>query len=195
LRGAQHTPWQGRIDSGPDWPEAKQRSGQALVTYSIRSSLASRSGSVDSFQVRVRWNEMPRSCSICRSRSRPIRSRPIPTGRPGPAKYPASLRRLHRVNGWTGFSGRVLAAVTMTSISPSLIRRGWPPARRGSSAARPLALNVWITSRTVSSSAATNRAIAGTSVPDADAMMIIARQTRTDPCFPRRTICSSRPPS
>jgi transposase len=33
--------------------------------------------------------------------------------------------------------------------------------------------------------AATNRAIAGTSVPDADAMMIIAR----------RTICSSRRPS
>jgi hypothetical protein len=47
----------------------------------------------------------------------------------------------------------------------------------------------------VSSSAATNRAIAGTSVPDADAMMIIARRTRTDPCFPRRTICSSRRPS
>ena len=40
--------------------------------------------------------------------------------------------------------------------------------------------------------AATSRAIAGTSVPDADAMMIIARRTRTDPCFPRRTICSSR---
>jgi len=112
-----------------------------------------------------------------------------------PAKYPASLRKLHRVNGWTGFSGRVLAAVTMTSISPSLIRRGRPPAHRGSSAARPLALNVWITSRTVSSSAATSRAIAGTSVPDADAMMIIARRTRTDPCFPRRTICSSRRPS
>ena len=51
--------------------------GNALVTYSIRSSLASRSGSVDSFQVRVRWKEMPRSCRICRSRSRPIR-----TGRP-----------------------------------------------------------------------------------------------------------------
>ena len=28
-------------------------------------------------------------------------------------------------------------------------------------------------------------------MPDADAMMIIARRTRTDPCFPRRTICSS----
>ena len=99
------------------------------------------------------------------------------------------------MNGWTGFSGRVLAAVTMTSMSSSLIRRGRPPARRGSSAARPLALNVWITSRTVSSPAATSRAIAGTSVPDADAMMIIARRTRTDPCFPRRTICSSSRPS
>ena len=41
---------------------------------------------------------------------------------------------------------------------------------------------------------AASRAIAGTSVPDADAMMIIARRTRTDPCFPRRTICSSRRP-
>ena len=47
----------------------------------------------------------------------------------------------------------------------------------------------------MSSSAATNRAIAGTSVPDADAMMIIARRTRTDPCLPRRTICYSRRPS
>src|SRR5271154_6134221 len=117
------------------------------------------------------------------------------TGRPRPAKYPASLRKLQWVNGWTGFSGRVLAAVTMTSISPSLIRRGRPPARRGSSAARPLALNVWIMSRTVSSPAAASRAIAGTGVPDADAMMIIARRTRTDSCLPRRTICSSRCPS
>jgi hypothetical protein len=78
---------------------------------------------------------MPRSCSTCRSRSRPIR-----TGRPRPAEYPASLRKLQWVNGWPSFSGRVLAAVTMTSISPSLIRRGRPPAHRGSSAARPLAL-------------------------------------------------------
>jgi Clp amino terminal domain, pathogenicity island component len=49
--------------------------------------------------------------------------------------------------------------------------------------------------RTVSSSAATSRAIAGTGVPDADAIMIIARRTRTEPCFPRRTICCSRCPS
>jgi hypothetical protein len=43
--------------------------------------------------------------------------------------------------------------------------------------------------RTVSSSAATSRAIAGTGVPDADVMMISARRTLTGPCFPRRTIC------
>ena len=48
---------------------------------------------------------------------------PDPHRRAPPAKYPASLRKLQWVNGWTGFSGRVLAAVTMTSISPSLIRR------------------------------------------------------------------------
>jgi hypothetical protein len=40
----------------------------------------------------------------------------------------------------------------------------------------PCALNAWITSRTVSGCAATNRAIAGTPVTDADAMMISARR-------------------
>ena len=53
----------------------------------------------------------------------------------------------------------------------------------------PRSLKAWITSRTVSSCAATSRAIAGTVVPDADAMMINARRTRTDSCLPRRTIC------
>jgi hypothetical protein len=38
------------------------------------------------------------------------------------------VRRLHRVNGWPSFSGRVVAAVTMTSMVSSLIRRGRPPA-------------------------------------------------------------------
>ena len=114
----------------------------------------------------------------------PQRSRPIRTGRPRPAKYPASSCKLQWVHGWTGFSGRVLAAATRFAMIAVMIRWGRPPARRGSSAARPLALNAWITSRTVSSPAATSRAIAGTSVPDAGAMMIIARRTRTDPCFP-----------
>ncbi|OLL89272.1 hypothetical protein Ae406Ps2_6479 [Pseudonocardia sp. Ae406_Ps2] len=54
VSGAQVTPWQGRIDSGPNWSKAKQRPGNRLITSSIRSSLASLSGSVDSFQVRVR---------------------------------------------------------------------------------------------------------------------------------------------
>src|SRR3954453_15684759 len=83
----------------------------------------------------------------------------------------------------------------MNATSSSLIRRGRPPAHRGSRACNPRSLNAWITSRTVSSSAATSRAIAGTGVPDADAMMIRARRTRTDPCLPRRTICCSRRPS
>ena len=48
---------------------------------------------------------------------------------------------------------------------------------------------------TVSSSAATSRAIAGTGVPDDDAMMIIARRTRIEPCLPRRTIWVNRWPS
>jgi hypothetical protein len=39
-----------------------------------------------------------------------------------------------------------------------------------------MAQNAWITSRTVSSSAATSRAIADTGVPDAEAMMIVARR-------------------
>src|SRR6266545_61734 len=50
------------------------------------------------------------------------------------------------------------------------------PAR--SNARSPISLNRWITSRTVSSCAATSRAIAGTGVPDADAIMINARRTR-----------------
>ena len=87
--------------------------------------------------------------------------------------------------------GRSTSAAKLFTKSPSDKRA----AHRGSSAARPFSLNAWITSRTVTSSAATSRAIAGTSVPDADAiMMIIAQRTRTDPCLPRRTICCSRRP-
>ena len=33
------------------------------------------------------------------------------------------MRRLHRVNGWPSFSGRVLAAVTITSMSSPLAGR------------------------------------------------------------------------
>ena len=44
-----------------------------------------------------------------------------------------------------------------------------------------------MTSRTVSPSAATSRAIAGTVVPDAKAIMINARHPQCDSCPPRRT--------
>jgi len=59
-RRAHADPWHGRIESRPNWSQAKHRSGKWLVTYSIRSSLASLSGSRESFQVRVRWKEVPR---------------------------------------------------------------------------------------------------------------------------------------
>ncbi len=95
------------------------------------------------------------------------------------ARKPASLRRLHRVNGRPSLRRRAAAVARMNSSSSVLIRRGQPP-HRGSRAARPISLNRWITSRTVSSPAATSRAIADTVVPLADAMMIVARRTRTD---------------
>ncbi|GAA0532367.1 hypothetical protein GCM10010390_38280 [Streptomyces mordarskii] len=46
----------------------------------------------------------------------------------------------------------------------------------GSSQARPISLNRWITSRTVSSSAATSWAMTGTRFPPAEARSIIARR-------------------
>lgn len=47
------------------------------------------------------------------------------------------------------------------SSSSGLSRRGRPPAHRGSRQVRPVSLNRWITSRTVSSSACTSFAITG----------------------------------
>jgi len=60
-------------------------------------------------------------------------------------------------------------------------------------------LNRWITSRTVSSSAATSRAITGTVLPLAEASTTIARRYRITLLVifgsPRRTIRSNRCPS
>ena len=57
--------------SGPNWSNAKHRSGHRPSTCSIRSSLASASGSVDSFQVFVRWKgalvgvqDLPQSLAV-----------------------------------------------------------------------------------------------------------------------------------
>jgi hypothetical protein len=71
LRGARHTPWQGRIDSGPDWSKAKQRSGQALVTYSIRSSLASRLLPPSLFEHPAAELSVDDSAQLCEDRRQP----------------------------------------------------------------------------------------------------------------------------
>lgn len=56
-------------------------------------------------------------------------------------------------------------------------------------------LKWWMTSRTVSPSAATSQAITGTVFPPAEANSIIARRWRTVLVLPRRTICCSLSPS
>ena len=158
------------------------------MTSSMRASLASRAGSLDSFQVRVRWKVMSCACRIWRSRSALTR-----TGRSAPSRrHAASLRRLQRVNGSPSASGRFVAVSTMNASSSVVIRRGRPPAQRGSSEAIPNSLNRWIISRTRSCDVAADRAIAGTVLPPADANTTNARRQRTtDPPelpLPRRTI-------
>lgn len=56
----------------------------------------------------------------------------------------------------------------------------------------PISLNRWITPRTASSSPWTNRAIAGTVLPPAEAGTTIARRSRTAEPVPLRTTCCSR---
>lgn len=62
------------MPSGPNSSNANVRSGRSLIAYSIRASLASKSASGDSFQVFVRWKEIPRRASKHRRASRPIRT-------------------------------------------------------------------------------------------------------------------------
>ncbi len=65
----------------------------------------------------------------------------------------------------------------------------------GSRQASPISLKRWITSRTVSSSASTGRAITETVSPPAEASSIIARRNRTALLLPSRTTRrSSRSP-
>ena len=178
----------GRIESGPNSSNAKHLSGQRSTASSMRASLASRSGSLDSFQVLVRWKVTSWACSIWRSRSWLTR-----TGRSAPSRrHAASLRRLHRVNGRPRASGRAVAVSTMNASSSVVIRRGRPPAQRGSSDAIPNSLNRRIISRTRSGDVAASRAITGTVLPPADASTTSARRQRTtDPSelpLPRRTI-------
>ena len=85
---------------------------------------------------------------------------------------------LQWVNGSPSFWGRLRAISTTNASSWSVIRGGRPAPQCGSSTDSPWALNAWITSRTVSGSAAISRAIARTGVPDEDARMINPRRYR-----------------
>ncbi len=83
---------------------------------------------------------------------------------------------LHRVNGSPRVSGRVLAVSTMNATSSVVIRRGRPPAHRGSNDAIPISLNRWIISLTRSSEVATSLAITPTVFPPAEACTTTARR-------------------
>ena len=118
----------------PELVEREAAHREWLVTYSIRSSFASLSGSVDSFQVRVRWKEMWRSRRIRRSRSRPTRT----AGRGVGARWAASFRTLHCVNGWPELLGSgggrrdderdvLVTDQAGTASRPLRVQRGQPP--------------------------------------------------------------------
>src|SRR5579884_3567347 len=88
----------------------------------------------------------------------------------------------------------------MKASSSVVIRRGRPPAHRGSREAIPVSLKRWIISRTRSGEVWTSRAITSTLLPPAEASTTVARRQRTwllsvlPP--PRRTIrCRLRPSS
>ncbi len=96
-------------------------------------------------------------------------------------------------------SGRALAVATMNASSSVVIRRGRPPAHLGSKDAMPISLNRWITSRTRSGEVCTNRAMASTLLPPAEASTTIDRRHFTIDLSvsppPRRTIRWSWRPS
>jgi len=109
---------------GPNSSKAKVRSGRWVSAYSIRSSLVSKSGSLDSFHVLVRWKVIPRRVSRQRSASRPICMGRVTLRR----RWSTSLRIDHRVKGLPSLVGRVVAVWMTKSSSSSRSRRGRPPA-------------------------------------------------------------------
>lgn len=96
-----------------------------------------------------------------------------------PQPFPPGLRRLQRVKGCLSSLSRVVAVASRRASSSGLIRRGRPPAHRGSKLASSASLNRWITPRIVSSPPWTSRVIVGTVFPLAKASTTIARRSRT----------------
>ena len=167
------------MPSGPNSSNANVRSGRWLIAYWIGASVASKSGSGYSFQVFVRWKEIPQRNS---------RPRSLPADPDGPGDVPAQVideLADQRVKGLPSAVGRVVAVWTTKSSSSRSRRRGRPPAHQGLRHASPISLNLWIRSRTVSSSAWTARAMTGTVLPRAEASSIIGRRNRTELLLPR----------
>ena len=111
------------------------------------------------------------------------------------------MRQLDRVRP-RGVGGREaqLDAMPGGPVADPRVAAGRLPVNPGSRQSSPMSrLNRRLISRTVSSSAATRRAITGTVLPPAEASKIVARRQGTTllPCFdsPRRTIRCSHCPS
>jgi hypothetical protein len=100
------------------------------------------------------------------------------------ADRPAGERRTHPTRALAGHCHDVVLLV-LTEQAGAMAR---PP---GVQASQPDLVKPWITSRTVSSSAATSRAIAGTVFQLDEANTIIARRYRIVLADPRRTIRSN----
>jgi hypothetical protein len=76
------------MDSGPNWSNAKTRSGKRVRMCSIRSSLASKSGSLDSFQIRPGPGALEGDVVDVQHLPQPLPPDPNPPGgldAPGPA--------------------------------------------------------------------------------------------------------------
>lgn len=132
-----------RMPRGPNSPKTKTRSAKCSMTYSMRSSSASRSEPGESFQVVVCWKVMPFQWSRARKPSPPML-------RPGSsvevdgefAQRPASGSRPSSI-------GRMLAVRMTRSSSSGVSRRGQSPVHSGPGQVGPQSLKAWMTSRTV----------------------------------------------
>ena len=139
----------------------------------MRAIFAVKSGSLLAFHVLVACQLTPAARRIWRADSALIRTLLCS------ARYSTSLARLQVVNGRPSSCGGVLATRQTASRTAGPIRLGRPPLHFGSSAAKPWALNAWITSRAYCGDAANIAAASEALRPCTDASTIPARRSRT----------------
>jgi hypothetical protein len=150
--------------------------------------LRSNSGSVDCFQVLVRWNEMPRSISTWRTPSCEIDSIT-----PLSIRWSRSFGSDQCVNGNPRSRGRESATATIRSRVCSSIRRGLPGERPGRNAANPRSLKSFRTARIWPASKKIVPVISGTDIPCAEQSTTAARRATTESRERRASRCNSRP--